>query len=169
MFLREPRWPCRSGRATSVSPMRLVTVVERADRSRIAKASIPSGRFAQYRAILRTDDPTKSPELRSIALRYQTENLAPEITKLDVPDITAADGSTKPAKLAIKWDASDPNGDDLEFTLHVKKDGWPDWIKLGDAPITESKFEWDSMAVPAGLIESSSPPEIAGPIVLKRR
>lgn len=115
-----------------------------------ARASVPPGRFAQYRAIFRTDEPGKTPELRSLVIRYQTENLAPEITKLDVPDLTAADGSAKQAKIAIKWDATDPNSDDLEYSLLVKKDGWPDWIRLGDRPITESKFEWDSTAVPAG-------------------
>jgi hypothetical protein len=115
-----------------------------------ARASIPVGRFAQYRAILRTDNPEKTPELRSLAIRYQTENLAPEITKIDIPDVTAADGSTRQAKVSIKWDASDPNGDDLEYTLQLKKEGWPAWIKLGDGPITESKWEWDTTAVPAG-------------------
>jgi hypothetical protein len=116
-----------------------------------ARAGVPAGRFAQYRAILRTDDPGKSPELRSVSIRYQTENLAPEIAKLDVPDVSAGDGATRQAKITVRWDASDPNGDDLEYILHVKKEGWPDWIKLGEGPITETRFEWDATAVPAGL------------------
>jgi hypothetical protein len=116
-----------------------------------ARAALPPGRFFQYRAVLRTDDPAHSPELRSVSIHYQTENLAPEITRLDVPDVSAADGATKLARLNLRWDASDPNGDDLEYTLHVKKEGWPDWIKLGEAPITESKFDWDATAVPSGL------------------
>ena len=116
-----------------------------------ARASVPPGRFLQYRAILRTDDPSRTPELRSLLIRYQTENLAPEINKLDVPDVSAGDGATKQAKLSLRWDASDPNGDDLEYTLLVKKEGWPDWIKLGDGPITESRFEWDATAVPTGV------------------
>jgi len=116
----------------------------------VSLASIPRGRFAQYRAVFRSDEPAKSPELRSIAIRYQTVNIAPEINKLDVPDVSAADGASRPAKLSIRWDATDPNGDDLEYTLQVKKEGWPDWIKLGDGPTTESKFDWDASAVPAG-------------------
>lgn len=116
-----------------------------------ARAAVPAGRFLQYRVVLRTDDPARTPELHSVFLRYQTENLAPEINRLDVPDVAAGDGATKAAKLSVRWDASDPNGDDLEYTLHVKKDGWPDWIKLGDNPITEPRFEWDTTAVPTGL------------------
>jgi hypothetical protein len=115
-----------------------------------ARAAVPPGRFLQYRAILRTDDPSATPELRSLAVRYQTENLAPEINRLDVPDVANGDGATKPAKLSLRWDASDPNGDDLEYTLHVKKEGWPGWIKLGELPITETRFEWDATAVPTG-------------------
>ena len=73
-----------------------------------ARAAVPPGRFLQYRAILRTDDPAKTPELRSLLVRYQTENLAPEINKLDVPDVSAGDGATKPAKLSVRWDAVRP-------------------------------------------------------------
>ncbi len=116
-----------------------------------ARAAVAPGRFLQYRAVLRTDDPARTPELHSLLVRYQTENLAPEINKLDVPDVSAGDGATKSAKLSVRWDAADPNGDDLEYTLHVKKDGWPDWIKVGDAPITETRFEWDATAVPTGV------------------
>lgn len=116
-----------------------------------ARAAVSPGRFLQYRAILRTDDPSKTPELRSLLVRYQTENLAPEINKVDVPDVSAGDGATKQAKLSVRWDATDPNGDDLEYSLSVKKEGWPAWIKLGDGPITESRFEWDATAVPSGV------------------
>ncbi|HEY2158629.1 MAG TPA: WD40 repeat domain-containing protein, partial [Isosphaeraceae bacterium] len=115
-----------------------------------ARAAVPPGRFVQHRAVLRTDDPSLTPELRSVTIRYQTENLAPEINRLDVPDVANGDGATKPAKLSLRWDASDPNGDDLEYTLHVKKEGWPGWIKLGELPITEARFEWDATAVPTG-------------------
>jgi hypothetical protein len=115
-----------------------------------ARSTAPPGRFLQYRAVLRTDDPSLTPELRSLAIRYQTENLAPEINRLDVPDVSSGDGATKAAKLSLRWDASDPNGDELEYTLHVKKEGWPGWVKVGELPITETRFEWDATAVPTG-------------------
>ena len=126
------------------------------------RPNVPTGRFLQYRAVLRTDDPAKTPELKSVQMHYQTENLAPEINRLDVPDVSSGDGATKQAKLSVRWDASDPNGDDLEYTLHVKKEGWPAWIKVGDAPITETRFEWDATAVPSGTyrlnLTASDPP-----------
>jgi hypothetical protein len=112
----------------------------------------PTGRFAQWRARLATEDPKATPVLRSVTWRYQTLNLPPEIARLDVPDLTAGDGATRQTSLALKWDATDPNGDDLQFTVEVRKDGWPDWVRLGgEAPLTEKSFSWDTTALPAGV------------------
>lgn len=111
---------------------------------------VPAGRFAQYRATLSTCDASVTPELRSVFLRYQTANLPPEITKVDVPDVSVGDGTAKPGRLTLKWSVTDPNSDDLEYTLHLRKDGWPDWIRLGDERQTSSSYEWDTTAVPAG-------------------
>ncbi len=116
----------------------------------LASAHVPPGRFAQYRVKLATTDPGSSPELRSVAIRYQTANLPPEIARVDVPDVASADGATRQARLTIRWDATDPNGDDLAYTLAIRKDGWPDWVKLGGDPLTETSFGWDISTVPDG-------------------
>jgi hypothetical protein len=115
-----------------------------------AFAKVPVGRFAQYQVTLATTDPASSPELRSLAIRYQTANLPPEIAKVDVPDVSAGDGATRLARLTLRWEATDPNGDDLSFTLHLRKDGWPDWVKLGEDSTTDSTYAWDASAVPDG-------------------
>jgi hypothetical protein len=115
-----------------------------------AFAKVPPGRFAQYQVKLATTDPASTPELRSLSIRYQTANLPPEIAKVDVPDVGAADGATRQTRLALRWEATDPNGDDLSYTLHFRKDGWPDWVKLGEEPLTEANFAWDTSAVPDG-------------------
>ncbi len=115
-----------------------------------ASAQVPPGRFAQYRVRLETKDPHITPEVWSVALRYQTLNLAPELTKIDVPDLSEGDGATRQPQLTVKWDASDPNGDDLSYTLHIRKEGWPDWVRLGDRPLTEKSYTWDTFAFPEG-------------------
>jgi hypothetical protein len=51
----------------------------------------------------------------------------------------------------LKWDVTDPNDDDLSYTLQFRKEGWPAWIPLGDDPITEKTYNWDTSAVPSGL------------------
>ncbi len=116
-----------------------------------SQAHSPPGRFAQYRATLATRDPADSPALRAVTLRYQTVNLPPEITKIDVPDLSAGDGVTRQTKLTLRWDVNDPNGDDLSYSLHIRKEGWPDWVRLGKEAQTESNYAWDTTAAPAGL------------------
>lgn len=115
-----------------------------------AQARIPAGRFVQYRASLGTKDPAVSPELSSVFVRYQSLNLPPEIVKLEVPDVSALDGVSKPGKLTFKWDVNDPNDDDLAYSLYLRKEGWPDWVKLNEESITDRTFPWDSTSVPAG-------------------
>jgi len=118
-----------------------------------AQAQSPPGRFAQYRVRLSTRDDAATPELRSLHLRYQTANLPPEITKIEVPDVGASDGATKQARLSLKWTVTDPNNDDLEHTLHIRRDTWPDWIRLTDDPLTSTSHDWDTTTVPSGLYQ----------------
>jgi hypothetical protein len=116
-----------------------------------AQAQAPAGRFVQYRAKLSTRDPSVTPELHSVSLRYQSANLAPEINKLDVPDVSALDGATRQTRLTFRWDVHDPNDDELEYTLHLRKEGWAGWVKLNEQPQTEKSFAWDTTSVPPGL------------------
>src|SRR5262249_3949460 len=115
-----------------------------------AQVAWPPGRFVQYRVKLATSDPRRTPELRSIALSYRTSNLAPEIAKVDVPDLSIADGTVRQTRLNIRWDVSDPNEDELSFTVAVRTEGWPDWIRLNEEPITERSYSWDTTAFPSG-------------------
>lgn len=116
-----------------------------------SRAQSPPGRFAQYRVTLSTRDEAATPELRSVYLRYQTANLPPEITKIDVPDVGGADGATRQTRLTLRWNVTDPNGDDLDYSLHIRKEGWPDWVRLGHDRLTASTYDWDTTSVPAGL------------------
>ncbi len=129
----------------------VVGLVRASDRPDQCPRQVPAGRFVQYRAELATTAPGSTPELNSVTLRYQSANLAPEINKLDVPDVSTLDGATRQSKLIFRWDVIDPNEDDLEYSLFLRKDGWPDWVKLHDAPLTDKSFSWDSTSVPTGL------------------
>ena len=65
-----------------------------------------------------------------MALSYRSSNLPPEITKLDVPDLGAADGTSRQTRLNVQWDVTDPNDDEMSYTVQIRKDGWPSWIPL---------------------------------------
>jgi hypothetical protein len=116
-----------------------------------AKAHAPVARYLQYRVTLSTKDPRHGPALSDFTLRYQTVNQAPEIASLDVPDLDATN-LDNPKKLKIKWVASDPNEDELTYSLYFKKDGWKDWVQL-EENLEKKEYEWDTTGVPAGMYQ----------------
>ena len=83
-------------------------------------------------------------------------NLAPEINRLDVPDVSAADGAAKQTRLNLRWDVSDPNDDELSYTVQVRKEGWPSWIALTETPITEKILRLGHDGVPFGSLPPAS-------------
>jgi hypothetical protein len=119
--------------------------------SRQASISAPTARFLQYRVTLTTSDPAASPALRSVSLRYMTTNQAPEISSIDVPDLDAVN-LENPKKIRIKWSATDPNEDELTYTLYVRKEGWKHWVKL-EEDLEKKDFEWDTTTTPSGIYQ----------------
>src|SRR4029077_8857864 len=114
-----------------------------------SKAQAPLGRYLQYRVTLTSDNAKATPELRHVALRYQTINQAPEITSLDVPDLDTKDLENA-KKLKIRWNASDPNDDELTFNIYCKKEGWKDWVLL-EENFDKSNYDWDTSGIPSGI------------------
>ncbi len=108
----------------------------------------PAGRYLQYRVTLKTDDASATPALKSISVRYAATNQAPEVTKIEVPDLDAAPQSS-PKKVAFKWTATDANEDELRYRLLVKKDGWADWAEIED-DLDKAEHEWDASGMPSG-------------------
>jgi hypothetical protein len=121
------------------------------DHSAESKAQAPLGRYLQYRVTLTSDNPKTTPEFRQFALRYQTINQAPEIASLEVPDLDTKDLENA-KKLKILWKASDPNDDELTFSIYCKKEGWKDWVLL-EENYEKTSFEWDTTGFPSGLYQ----------------
>lgn len=109
---------------------------------------LPATRFLQYRVTLSSDSPAASPLLRSVTVRYQTLNLPPEVTALDVPDVEATP-LEQPKKLKLKWTAVDPNDDELVYSVQCRKEGWTHWVELA-VDLEKREFEWDTTTLPSG-------------------
>jgi hypothetical protein len=122
-----------------------------AEQSRAAEAVIdaPPARYLQYRVSLATDDPAVTPALRSISLRYMNTNQAPEVLKVEAPDLNAVN-LDNPKKLHFKWTAQDANEDDLTYSVFARKDSWADWVLLED-DLDKAEYEWDTTALPSGV------------------
>ena len=116
-----------------------------------AKAAAPIARYFQYRVTLTTAAPQVSPSFSDFTLRYQTVNQAPEVTSLDVPDLDATN-LDNPKKLKIRWTATDPNDDELTYTLFFKKTGWKEWVLL-EENLEKKDYEWDTTGVPSGMYQ----------------
>jgi hypothetical protein len=109
----------------------------------------PTARFLQYRVTLATTNPAATPAVRAVTLRYQTTNQAPEVTKVEVPDLNAVN-IDNPKKLKFKWSATDANEDELTYRVLVRKEGWKNWVQLED-DLDRTDFEWDTTTTPSGI------------------
>jgi hypothetical protein len=114
-----------------------------------ATNAAPAARFLQYRVTMATTNPTKTPAVRAVTLRYATSNQAPEITKVEAPDLNAVN-LKNPKKLRFKWSAVDANEDDLFYRVLVRKDGWKNWVELDD-DLDKTEYEWDTTTTPSGV------------------
>jgi hypothetical protein len=116
-----------------------------------ATITAPAARFLQYRVTLATSDPKLTPALRGLTLRYANGNQAPEVLKVEVPDLNAVN-LDNPKKLKIKWTAQDANEDELTYAVYVRKDGWKTWVKLED-DFEKTELEWDTTTMPSGVYQ----------------
>jgi outer membrane protein assembly factor BamB len=114
-------------------------------------AGAPAARFLQYRVTLTSDNAAVTPSLQSLTLRYLTTNQAPEIAKIEVPDLESG-SLEEPKKLKFKWTATDPNEDELTYSVFVRKDGWKSWVLLEDS-LARPEYEWDTTTTPSGTYE----------------
>lgn len=113
-----------------------------------AVVAAPPARFLQYRVTLGTDNPAVTPALHDLALRYMTTNQAPEVTEVEVPNLDAVN-LDNPKKLKLRWNATDPNEDDLAYSLFVRKEGWSGWVEL-ETDLEKKEFTWDTTTTPSG-------------------
>ncbi len=116
-----------------------------------AVVAAPPARFLQYRLTLSSNDPSVTPSVRGVTLRYQTTNQAPEVTKVEAPDLDAVNLET-PKKLKFKWSAVDANEDELSYGLYVRKDGWKGWMEL-EEDCDKTDYEWDATTAPDGVYQ----------------
>lgn len=112
------------------------------------KVNCPSARFLQYKVTLSSGNPRATPAFQGLTLRYVPTNHAPEVNKIEVPDLDSKD-LEKPEKISIKWRATDPNEDELTFSVFVRKEGWQSWICLKDN-LAKREYQWDAGTMPSG-------------------
>ena len=134
------------------------------DLARNAPLPVPSARFVQWKAVLRSGNP--APRVDSILINYLPKNVAPEIDDVTVtpgyrfPDVVKqanADPSAAvtPAlvrdrdAISVKWNAHDANDDQLVFSVYYRGDSESRWLLLKDE-ITDKYYSFDAGLLPDG-------------------
>ncbi len=108
-----------------------------------------AGRYFQYKLNFKTFDSTKSAELDEIIQSYQRPNIAPRVTSISVmPDNqTPANGTH-----AISWEATDDNGDSMEYTVYSRVVGKSAWVELAK-DLSTVTYAWTSKDTVDGRYE----------------
>ena len=109
----------------------------------------PLGRFCQYKLTLQTEDGSKSPLIREVAVASTVPNLAPKIQSIDASRLS---GAGKQGLFKIAYKAADENKDTLVYRIDFRKIGRANWIELEDEQDDDS-YEWNSKTVEDGRYE----------------
>ncbi len=159
-----------------------------------ALASVP-GRYVQWKAVLNGSGGA-TPTLDEATVSYLNQNLAPEIHSLNVSASSERTGAAVSAQIsngitissvqgitysatspstsagktpiALTWQADDPNGDQLVYSLYVKSTDEEEWHLLKDK-LTQPAYSIDPASLPDGKYvaklvasdEASNPPDMA--------
>lgn len=128
---------------------------------------VPSqtARFLQYRLTFTSGpDNRATPVVEDVGIAYQVPNLPPQIksvrlTAQNEPQPPQPPGSdAEPARVPrspryqVAWEAADPNGDNLRYTLSFRRGAGSPWITLREN-ILENQYDWDTRSVADGRYE----------------
>lgn len=134
-----------------------------------SRVSSPPARYIQWKAVFKGSGGS-TPELEDVTLAYLNQNLPPQIRSLDVstagtrtgvgagsnaggssgpPNFSSPNPPEKKPPTAISWQADDPNGDRLLYTLYLKAADEQDW-HLVKGRLHENNYTLDPNAVPDG-------------------
>ncbi len=130
------------------------------------KIQSPPARFLQVKIHFSSTTPANSAVLKSVIIPYLHFNEPPEIKNLSIvrpgqkralneaqesehgsPVLQSKE--TERDEIAIAWESSDPNGDDLHFTLSCRAEKQNIWTEIGET-INASHFLWKPISFPDG-------------------
>lgn len=109
----------------------------------------PPARFAQYRATLTAAPGGASPSLHWATIRYLTDNRPPTVKITDPKEADVWSG-----KKTVKWTGSDPDSDQLQYTLFASSDSGTTWKAINTA-------ESDTISTE---VKAQEPPKPVSPV-----
>ncbi|MEW6749914.1 MAG: hypothetical protein AB1505_02935 [Candidatus Latescibacterota bacterium] len=132
----------------------------------------PPARYLQYRVTLETQDVGSTPRVHEVGIVGQQTNLPPRITQLEVTPyrVRPRAGESAPEAAAnnpavggdprrpphakslhlVRWQATDPNGDELAYHLYLRGAGQRQWKRVEET-VTQTSVLWDTGLMPEGV------------------
>jgi hypothetical protein len=133
----------------------------------------PSARFLQWKAVFKSSN-DKGPDLSEVTVSYLNQNLPPQVRSVSAisagdrsstagataggsGNITVTVGGPSSAAMAgagktptiISWQADDPNGDQLAYSVYVRDDDEEEWHLLKD-DLRQTTFTIESSTLADG-------------------
>lgn len=124
---------------------------------RVTTVDSPPARFLQYRLQLESTA-AATPAIDRVQLAYVVPNLKPAVTSISVTHPSDGDSGDNDddsddneptTAMDIEWEATDPNGDGLRYTLEYQPVGSAKWLLIEDG-IDDESYEWQTRHVPDG-------------------
>ena len=134
--------------------------------------SVPSARFIQWKAVLRSGDP--APRVESVTLNYLPKNVAPDFDEVTVQPGVRYQSLPKPSgvelnagtaqqphfdtpppttrdreSIGVKWTVHDDNDDQMVYSVYYRGDGDARWLLLKDN-LTDKFYSFDASLLPDG-------------------
>ena len=131
---------------------------------RFNATDLPPGRFFQYRLGLAANDAGAVPAIERVTIAYQRPNRPPAIgevamegeatglTPAEVADAAMAGGQSLGSVRSVSWEASDPDGDALVYSVRVRR-GRSGPFETIASDLTDSAYAWDTRATGEGVYE----------------
>jgi hypothetical protein len=120
------------------------------------KIASPPGRYLQFRTSLDDDNA----RVRRVMSYYVPQNSATEVqdvtvelaTKETLPTLKDLAAKPRSPVLKLKWKIENPDSDDTQYTLEVRRDGEANWrsVNVGKTPLTATTWDWNTETYPDG-------------------
>jgi len=116
----------------------------------------PGARFIRYRLKLKTAAGGVTPRVDSVRIAYLTSNQPPRISAVTVTGpAQKGKNAKKPAAgdlVDVTWQAEDPNGDKMQYTVEFRMTGDTLWRTL-EEKTDKTTYGWKTDTVPDGTYE----------------
>jgi hypothetical protein len=155
----------RSGNVEEASAPGWSKWSEELSASEFLQVPSPAARFLQYRLVFSSDGGKSTPVIEDVDVAYQVPNQSPQVKSVKVTPVASSEANTSSSsgsedrgnaqpssKVTITWEATDPNEDELEYSIYFRNGTHGPWILMKDK-LKDPTYDWETRSVGDGRYE----------------